>query len=44
MTSKQVLWLLDQLITQVPIWKLQCTVSTEAVQVAYGAMRPTENG
>lgn len=39
---EKLLNLLDQLISQVPIWKLQCTISPEAAQIAYAAMCPKE--
>lgn len=34
----KLLELLDQLITQVPVWKLKCNISSEAAFVAYQAM------
>ena len=35
---EKLLELLDKLITQVPVWKLKCTISPEAVDVSYGTM------
>ncbi len=39
---EQLLKLLDRLISQVPVWKLRCNISDEAVQVSYGAMSGAE--
>ncbi len=39
---ERLLKLLDKLITQVPVWKLQCDISDEAVQVSYSAMSGTQ--
>ena len=35
---EKILDLLDQLITQVPVWKLCCNMDPEAADIAYGAM------
>lgn len=35
---EQLMTLLDKLITDIPIWKLECNIDIEAVQVAYNAM------
>lgn len=35
---KQLLKLLDKLISEIPVWRLQCNMEPEAAQVAYRAM------
>ena len=36
--------LLDKLITEVPIWKLQCNMEVDAAQIAYAAMSQKKEG
>ena len=38
----KLLELLDQLVTAVPVWKMECTPDPEAARVAYRAMSGKE--
>jgi hypothetical protein len=38
----KLLELLDKLVTQVPVWKLECNMDPEAAKVSYRAMSRKE--